>query len=155
VLRKLLDELQLPAFIKTTGGKGLHVVVPIRANIDWDMAKGFTRAVAELMVRTFPERFVATVSKLRRKDRIFIDYLRNAEGSTAIAPYALRARANAPVATPIEWHEIDAGVDLRFDHFNLRNVPQRIASQRSDPWQGFDEPAPSLTAAMRKRVGMA
>lgn len=155
VLRKLLDELQLPAFIKTTGGKGLHVVVPIRANIDWDTAKGFTRAVAELMVRTFPDRFVATVSKLRRKDRIFIDYLRNAEGSTAIAPYALRARANAPVATPIEWHEIDAGVDLRFDHFNLRNVPQRIASQRADPWRGFDEPAPSLTAAMRKRVGAA
>ena len=153
VLRKLLDELQLPAFIKTTGGKGLHVVVPIRPTIDWDTAKRFTRAVPEMMVQAFPDRFVATVSKARRKGRIFIDYLRNAEGSTAIAPYALRARAHAPVAMPITWDELAAGVDLRFEHFNIGNVPQRIAAQRIDPWQGLADAATTLTVAMRKRVG--
>ncbi len=155
VLRKLLDELALPAFIKTTGGKGLHVVVPVRPSIDWATAKAFTRAVADLMVKTFPDRFVATVSKTRRKGRIFIDYLRNAEGATAIAPYGLRARAGAPVATPLAWEEIATGTDLRFDHFNIANVPQRIAAQRSDPWQDIATRAVTLTAAMRKRVGAA
>jgi bifunctional non-homologous end joining protein LigD len=153
MLRKLLDELGLPAFIKTTGGKGLHVVAPVRPTVDWQTAKAFTRAVAELMVKTFPERFVSTVSKARRKDKIFIDYLRNAEGATAIAPYAVRARANAPVATPIEWDEIANGTDIRFDHFNLRNTPERLAAQGKDPWQDLEKAATTLTAAMRKRVG--
>ncbi len=153
MLRKLLDEVGLPAFIKTTGGKGLHVVAPVRPTVDWETAKAFTRAVADLMVKTFPKRFVSTASKARRKDRIFIDYLRNAEGATAIAPYAVRARANAPVATPIEWDEIATGIDIRYDHFNLRNLPDRIAAQRKDPWQDLEKVATTLTAAMRKRVG--
>ena len=88
LLRTLLGELELEGFLKTTGGKGLHVVVPIRTTLDWEQAKGFTRAVADFMVRTFPDRFTATVSKARRKGKILIDYLRNAEGATAIAPYA-------------------------------------------------------------------
>ncbi|MEO6927768.1 MAG: non-homologous end-joining DNA ligase [Casimicrobiaceae bacterium] len=155
VLRKLLDELALPAYVKTTGGKGLHVVVPIRPTVDWSVAKDFTRAVAELMVKTFPERFVSTISKARRKDRIFIDYLRNAEGSTAIAPYGLRARANAPVATPVAWEEVTPGADIRFDHFNLRTLPQRLAAQRSDPWRDIAQRAVTLSVAMRKRVGAA
>lgn len=155
VLRKLLDELALPAYIKTTGGKGLHVVVPIRPTVDWTVAKNFTRAVAELMVKTFPQRFVSTISKARRKNRIFIDYLRNAEGSTAIAPYGLRARANAPVATPVAWDEVTPAADIRFDHFNLRTVPQRLAAQRGDPWRDIAEHAVTLSVAMRKRVGAA
>ncbi len=154
-LRKLLDEMALQAFIKTTGGKGLHVVVPIRPSVDWDTAKRFTRAVAELMANAFPDRFVATVSKLRRKDRIYIDYLRNAQGSTAVAPYGVRARADAPVAMPIEWKELNARADLRFAHFNLRNAPARIAAQRADPWREFGAQAVALTAAIRKRVGAA
>jgi bifunctional non-homologous end joining protein LigD len=150
-LRVLLEELGLTGFLKTTGGKGLHVVVPIRATLDWNAAKGFTRAVADVLVRTFPDRFTATASKAQRKDRIFIDYLRNAEGATAIAPYAVRARANAPVSTPIDWAELDA--DVRFDHFNVRTVPERLATLRKDPWGGFGTTKQTVTRAAFRRIG--
>ena len=151
VLRTLLVDLGLTGFLKTTGGKGLHVVVPIRATLDWEQAKGFTKAVADLMARTLPDRFIAVMSKSRRKGKIFIDYLRNAEGATAIAPYSLRARKNAPVATPIAWEELNA--DVRFDHFNLRTVPLRVATLESDPWADFLEVSQSISKAMFKRVG--
>lgn len=101
-------------------------------------------------MRTFPDRYTATVAKERRKGKIFIDYLRNTEGATAIAPYAVRARANAPVAMPIAWSELER--DMRFDHFNIRNVPQRLASLRSDPWSKYLETRQAITAAMRKRL---
>jgi bifunctional non-homologous end joining protein LigD len=151
VLRTLLRDLGLPAFLKTTGGKGLHVVVPIRATLDWENAKGFTKAIADLMVKTFPDRFIAVMSKSRRKGKIFIDYLRNAEGATAIAPYSLRARKNAPVATPIAWEELTR--DVRFDHFNLATVPQRLSVLKSDPWATFVDGSQSISKAMFKRVG--
>ena len=112
VVRTLLDDLGLIGFPKTTGGKGLHVVVPIRTTLDWPHAKAFTKAVSELLVSTFPERFTATLSKAKRKGRIFVDYLRNAEGATAIAPYSVRARANAPGSTPVAWGELKR--DVRF-----------------------------------------
>jgi bifunctional non-homologous end joining protein LigD len=150
VLRALLDELGLEGFLKTTGGKGLHVVVPIRPTLDWTQAKGFTKAVADLLVGTFPDRFIATLSKERRKGKIFIDYLRNAEGATAIAPYAIRARAKAPVSTPIAWNELDT--DVRFDHFNVRNVPDRLRGLRKDPWASIGEIRQTVTRAMFKRV---
>jgi len=151
VLRTLLSDLGLTGFLKTTGGKGLHVVLPIRATLDWDQAKGFAKAVADLMARTFPDRFLAVMSKSRRKGKIFIDYLRNASGATAIAPYSLRARANAPVATPIGWDELSK--DVRFDHFNLRTVPTRLSALKSDPWADFLELRQSISKAMFKRVG--
>jgi len=151
LLRKLLEDIGLTGFLKTTGGKGLHVVVPVRATLDWDEAKDFTRAIADFLVRTFPDRFIATASKHRRKGRIFIDYLRNAAGATAIAPYALRARANAPVSTPITWDELAAG-DLRFDRFNVRNIPERLSRMRKDPWASFDATKQTVTRAMIKRV---
>jgi len=150
VLRALLDDLGLEGFLKTTGGKGLHVVVPIRPTLDWTQAKGFTKAVADLLVGTFPDRFIATLSKAQRKGKIFIDYLRNAEGATAIAPYAIRARAKAPVSTPIGWKELDT--DVRFDHFNVRNVPERLRSLRQDPWASIGEVRQTVTRAMFKRV---
>ena len=153
VLRTLLDDLGLEGFLKTTGGKGLHVVVPIRATLDWTQAKGFTKAVADLLVETFPDRFTATLSKARRKGRIFIDYLRNAAGATAIAPYAIRARANAPVSTPIAWKELDT--DVRFDHYNVRNVPERLGSLREDPWASIGTTRQTVTRAMFKRVRYA
>jgi bifunctional non-homologous end joining protein LigD len=151
VLRTLLGDLGLTGFLKTTGGKGLHVVVPIRATLDWEQAKGFTKAIADLMARTFPDRFLAVMSKSQRKGKIFIDYLRNASGATAIAPYSLRARANAPVATPIGWDELSK--DVRFDHFNLRTVPPRLSALKTDPWSGFLELRQSIDKAMFKRVG--
>ncbi len=151
-LRGMLEEIGLVPFLKTTGGKGLHVVTPIRPSVDWTAAKGFTRAVAELMVRASPERFIATATKARRSGRIFIDYLRNAQGATAIAPYALRARAGAPVSVPLAWNELDAARDVRGAHFNLRNLEARLRETRVDPWEGMAAAAVTLTAAMRKRV---
>ena len=151
LLRTLLGELDLEGFLKTTGGKGLHVIVPIRATLDWAQAKGFTRAVADFMVRTFADRFTATVSKAKRKDKILIDYLRNAEGATAIAPYGVRARENAPVSMPIAWEELKT--DVRFDHFNLRNAEERLAKQKRDPWRDFTTTKQAITKAHGKRVG--
>ncbi len=151
VVRTLLEDLGLQAFIKTTGGKGLHVVVPIRPTLDWEQGKGFTRSIAELLARTFPDRFIAVMSKSQRKGKIFIDYLRNAEGSTAIAAYSLRARAGAPVATPIAWNELDT--DVRFHHFNLESVQARLSKLKRDPWSDFFTTSQAITKAMFKRVG--
>src|SRR5262249_44605519 len=125
IVRTLLDNVGLASFLKTTGGKGLHVVVPIEPATGWDDVKGFTKVVAELLERTFPDRFTSKLLKVSRRGRIFIDYLRNAEGSTAVAAYSLRAKANAPVSTPIAWEELRK--DVRFDCFNVRNVPKRLA----------------------------
>ena len=93
------------------------------------------------------------LEKSRRKGRIFIDYLRNAEGSTAVAPYSLRARANAPVSTPIAWTELER--DVRFDQFNLRTVLARLENMKNDPWGHFFTTRQSVTKAMFKRVGFA
>ena len=153
VLRKLLDTLGLEGFVKTTGGKGLHVVVPVEPTRHWDEAKAFCRAVAELLVRTFPDRFTSKITKLRREGRIFVDYLRNAEGATAVAPYSARAKAGAPVAMPIEWDDLDA--DVRFGHFNVRNVPALLRRRRRDPWEGLARGRRKLTDAMLARVGVA
>jgi bifunctional non-homologous end joining protein LigD len=151
LVRTLLENLGLVSFLKTTGGKGLHVVVPIEPTLSWDQAKGFTKAVAELLERAFPDRFTSKLLKTSRRERIFIDYLRNAEGATAVAAYSLRAKADAPVSTPIGWDEL--GKDVRFAHFNARNVPKRLATIRGDPWRKLDDQAVSLTAAMMARVG--
>jgi len=151
MLKTLLDNLGLQSFLKTTGGKGLHVVVPIRPTLDWDEAKHFTRTVAELFARTFPDRFTSTMSKAQRAGRIFIDYLRNAEGATAIAPFGVRARKNAPVSTPIAWRELAR--DVRFDHFNVKTVPARLARQRRDPWKDFAATRQSVTRAMFDKLG--
>ena len=150
LLRTLLEEMKLTGFLKTTGGKGLHVVLPIRATLTWDEAKAWTRSVADFLVRTFPDRFTATATKAKRKGRIFVDYLRNAEGATAIAPFAVRARANAPVSMPIDWSELDR--DVRNDYFNVRNAAERLAARKHDPWADFFSVRQSITAAMRKRL---
>ena len=153
LLRTLLDEMKLTGFLKTTGGKGLHVVLPIRATLTWDEAKAWTRSVADFLVRTFPDRFTATASKVKRKGMIFVDYLRNAEGATAIAPYAVRARANAPVSMPIDWSELDR--DVRNDYFNVRNAAERLTKQKRDPWRDFATTRQTISKASAKRVGFA
>jgi bifunctional non-homologous end joining protein LigD len=151
LLRTLLDELGLQSFLKTTGGKGLHVVIPIEPTVQWSAIKGFTKAVAELLMRTFPDRFTSNIAKAKRGGKIFVDYLRNGEGATAIAPYSIRARANAPVATPIEWEELRR--EVRYDHFNIRTVQTRLRRLKRDPWADFDSIRQSVTKTMMKQVG--
>jgi bifunctional non-homologous end joining protein LigD len=152
VLRKLLETLGLEGFLKTTGGKGLHVVVPIAPTRDWVRAKAFCKAVAELLVRTFPDRFTSNLKKSTRTGRIFVDYLRNAENATAIAPYSLRAKAHAPVAMPIGWDEMKQ--DLRFAHFNVNNVPALVRKRRRDPWAALPGVRQELTDAMLRQMGV-
>lgn len=151
ILKTLLDHLGLRGFLKTTGGKGLHVVIPVQPTLPWDSIKGFSQAVAEVLVQTFPERFTAKLLKVSRQKKIFVDYLRNGEGATAVAAYSTRARANAPVSTPIDWNEL--GRDLRFDCFTIKNVPARLKRLKRDPWEEFSELRQTVTAAMMKNVG--
>jgi bifunctional non-homologous end joining protein LigD len=153
VVKTLVENIGLTPFLKTTGGKGLHVVVPIVPSATWDDVKGFTKAAAELLERTFPDRFTSKLLKVSRHGRVFIDYLRNAEGSTAVGAYSLRAKANAPVSTPIGWGEL--ATDVRFDRFNARNVPKRLAKLAVDPWQQIAESAVPLTPAIMAKVGYA
>ncbi len=150
-LRTLLRQLDLRSFVKTTGGKGLHVVVPIRADMSWSAAKGFTKAVSERMAGEFPDQLTTAASLSRRAGKIFIDYLRNTEGGTAVAPYSVRAREGAPVATPVDWDELTA--DLRLDHFNLRNIPARVAA-RPDPWGDFFSVRQRVSAPHARRIGI-
>jgi bifunctional non-homologous end joining protein LigD len=151
-VRTLLEGLGLRSFVKTTGGKGLHVVVPVQPRVAWDEVKGFSKAIADLFARTFPDRYTANMAKARRRGRIFIDYLRNSEGATAVCAYSTRARANAPVAVPLTWNELGKQ-DIRFDHFHIGNVAQRLQRLKADPWEGFFEARQSVTGKMMKEVG--
>ena len=152
-MRDALGKLGLESFLKTTGGKGLHVVVPIAPKLPWEIVKPFTKAIAESFATTWPDRFTAKLAKAARGKRIFIDYLRNGEGATAVAPYSVRAKPNASVAVPIAWSELRN--DVRFDHFNLRNVPARLKRLKSDPWEDFLSTRQSITKAMLKSVGLS
>jgi bifunctional non-homologous end joining protein LigD len=134
-LRGELETIGLASFVKTSGGKGLHVVVPVEPRLDWDDAKAFTQSVAEKMSRDHRERYLATMSKRARRGRIFIDYFRNGRGATAVAAYSTRARPRAPVSTPIAWEELSEG--MRPDHFTIDNLRERLDFLRRDPWEGF------------------
>jgi bifunctional non-homologous end joining protein LigD len=151
LVRTLLENIGLTTFLKTTGGKGLHVVVPILPGVGWESVKGFSKAVAEFLERTFPDRFTSKLLKISRRGKIFIDYLRNGEGATAVAAYSTRARANAPVSAPVAWDELSR--DLRFDHFNVGNMPKRLKKVKIDPWRDIAGAAVALTPAVMARVG--
>jgi bifunctional non-homologous end joining protein LigD len=125
----------LTSFVKTTGGKGLHVVVPVEPKAGWAAAKAFTASVAEAMAADHPDRYVATVAKRARRGRIYIDYLRNDRGSTAVAAYSTRSLPQASVSTPLAWDELAGG--LRSDHFTVGNLRNRLAFLGRDPWHGF------------------
>ncbi len=141
-LRQTLASLALTSFVRTSGGKGLHVLLPLERRTSWDDLKAFARGVAEELVRKDPKRYVATASKARREKRIFIDWLRNARGATAIAPYSTRAREGAPVAAPLAWEEL--GKIRKSDAFDVRGMQERIA-RRGVPWAGF--------FSVRQRIG--
>jgi bifunctional non-homologous end joining protein LigD len=135
LLRGLLEEVDLQCFVKTTGGKGLHVEVPIKAEYPWDVIKAFAHGVSDYLEAQIPDRFTASISKKKREGRIFIDYLRNSSGATAIVPYSTRARAGAPVATPLAWEEVGAGIQA--DTFNITNISERLTGLANDPWKHY------------------
>jgi DNA ligase D len=132
-VRAMLDSIKLTSFLKTTGGKGLHLVVPIVRRYDWQDVKAFARRAAEKLAKEKPERYLIRMSKAERRGRILIDYLRNDPTSTAIAPYSTRSREGAPVATPLAWEELSEKLDPK--SFNEKTVPERLKALKADPWR--------------------
>ena len=153
LVRTLLNELDLECFVKTTGGKGLHVVLPLRRVHTWDEVKTFSKGVADHLMRLVPDRFVANMSKQKRKGKIYLDYLRNAKGATAIAAYSTRARPGAPVSVPLAWEELS--VDVRSDHFTVENVVERLNGLKRDPWRDYFTVKQKLTQKMKASLGVS
>jgi bifunctional non-homologous end joining protein LigD len=144
-VRERLQAVGLESFLRTTGGKGLHVVVPLNPRPDWNTAKAFTQALARTLEHESPQDFVSVATKNRRKGRIFVDYLRNARGATAVASYCVRARPGAGIAAPLRWEELSrlkSGAQYTF-----ANLARRLKTLKQDPWQGFDEIRQALPRA--------
>jgi bifunctional non-homologous end joining protein LigD len=150
LLRALLNELDLVSFVKTTGGKGLHVVVPLQRTHTWDEVKTFSKALADHLAHMIPERFLANMSKQKRKGKIYVDYLRNGKGATAVAAYSTRARAGAPVSVPLAWDELS--VEMRSDHFTVASVEDRLNHLRKDPWKDYFTTKQRITRNMTKAL---
>jgi bifunctional non-homologous end joining protein LigD len=136
-LRAKLQDLGLRSWLKTTGGKGLHLVVPLRPSADWDSVKAWSKALVELMVQEAPSLYTSKIAKSSRTGKIFLDYLRNGRGATAVGAYSTRARENAPVAAPLAWDELSA--KKRVPQITVRTMARRLASLKADPWEGFFE----------------
>lgn len=143
----LLRELGLPAFLKTSGGKGLHIVVPIKRLHGWDAVKGFSQAVVQHLAQTIPERFVAKSGPRNRVGKIFVDYLRNGRGATTVCAWSARARPGMGISVPVAWSEL-AGL-TGGAHWTVQSVDQRLR-QGNAPWKGYDKAAVSLAPAMRQ-----
>ncbi len=148
----VLDELGLKSFLKTSGGKGIHIVVPLTPKADWDAVKDFSHAIVKHIAKLLPDRFSAVSGPKNRVGRIFIDYLRNGLGATTICAYAPRTREGLPVSVPIFRDEIKEikGANL----WTIHNVHERLAELDSDPWADMAKTRQTITAQMRKRVGM-
>lgn len=147
-IRGILEALGLQSWPLLSGGKGIHVVVPLVPKANWDEVKNFCQKLAELLARTDPARFVANMSKAKRKGRMFIDYLRNGQGATAICPWSTRARTGATCAVPVAWDELP---NLRAaNSFDVFAAAGR--AQLPDPWEGYFEVGQTLTSRIRKAV---
>ena len=143
-MRQTLKKLGLESFAMATGGKGIHVVVPLTPERDWDTVKDFAEAIARMFAEEKPDRYLAKASKAERRGRIFVDYLRNGRGSTAIAPFSSRARPGAPVAWPISWGALPR---LKNAHpATVETALKMLKRQKSDPWGGYFEVKQSLPA---------
>jgi bifunctional non-homologous end joining protein LigD len=145
-LKRVLDKLELPAFLKATGSRGLHIVVPLRREQDFDSVRAFARGVAEIVAARDPDKYTLEQYKKKRRARVFIDVNRNGYGQTAVAVYAVRARKGAPVSAPLEWNELRK--NLRPDGITIETVIERL-EQIEDPWRDFWRHATSLDKACR------
>jgi bifunctional non-homologous end joining protein LigD len=135
LIRERLLALGLESFVKTTGGKGLHVVVPLSPGPTWDEGAEFARRLAESVAREDPRGYVSHMAKSARQGKIFIDYLRNVRGATSVAAYSTRAKAQAPVSVPLGWDELSPAI--KSDHYTIANLPRRLAGLKTDPWAKY------------------
>jgi len=151
-VRDFLGDLGLKSFLKATGGKGLHVVAPLTPKAGLDEVKDFAKAIADALVTARPDRYTANPLKRTRVGKIFVDYLRNQRGSSAICNYSTRARTGAPVATPLRWDElkrIDSGAP-----YTVKTLPARLKRLKSDPWEGYASTRQSITVKAKKALGL-
>jgi len=140
-LKQALNELDLKAWVKTTGSEGFHVVVPLDRKWGFDKVRDFADDLSLLLVRRYPEKLTLEQRKKKRGNRIYMDTFRNSYGATSVAPYSVRARPEAPIATPVDWEEVEAGADPR--DWTIKNIFRRLG-QKDDPWQGMMDDAQSL-----------
>ena len=133
-LKGMLDQLSLMSYLKTSGGKGYHIVIPLKPKADWDAFHDFAKNIAKTMEAMWPDRYTSNVRKEQRKGRIFIDWIRNGRGATSVAPYSLRAREGAPVSMPISWKELD-----KIAPKDIKMADAVSRSRQGDPWEGFFE----------------
>jgi bifunctional non-homologous end joining protein LigD len=147
LMHAFLEELGLPSFLKTSGGKGLHVVVPIKPAYDWDTVKDFSELIVRHMADTLPDRFAFKSGPRNRVGKIFIDYLRNGRGATTAAAWSARVRPGLGISVPLSWDELDAVKGG--DQWNVRNAHTRL-DKGNEPWSGYAKSARSLDAAMKK-----
>jgi bifunctional non-homologous end joining protein LigD len=148
LVRSLLEPMGLESFLRTTGGKGLHVVVPLRPSCAWPAVKAFAGAFAATLAQAHPLEFVATATKTKRTGKIYVDYLRNSRGATSIASYSLRARPGAPVAMPLRWDEL--GKIKSGAAFNIKSAPKRLARMRKDPWEDLSKVRQNLDTVVKQ-----
>jgi bifunctional non-homologous end joining protein LigD len=149
-LRNRLRDDGLESFVKTSGGKGLHVVFPVVPRASWEEAKSYCRSIAQAMAADNPQRLTANMSKRERSGRIYVDYLRNDRGSTAIAAYSTRARPEAGISTPLDWNELDTISSAK--HFTLANVARRLQNLHGDPWQAMAKTKQRLPRKSRSHI---
>ena len=147
-VKEALASIGLESFPKTTGGKGLHVVAPIVPQFDFDAIKDLTHALAERLAKDAPKLYTSVMSKKSRTEKVFVDYLRNGQGATAIAPYAVRARPGSPVALPLGWDELRK---VNPKELTVRTVPGFLKAQKSDPWGRFLTMRQKVPAALADR----
>jgi len=153
MVRDALNALKLESFVKTTGGRGLHVVVPLTPHADWQQCLDFSRALSERFEQAQPELYTTAFAKAGRSRKILIDYLRNNRTNTSIAAYSTRAREGAPVSLPITWEELRVSLDPR--SFTILTAPRRLAKLKADPWGGYWTCRQKLTAQLLRVVSRA
>jgi bifunctional non-homologous end joining protein LigD len=146
-IREFLQQLGLESFVKTTGGKGLHLVVPVEPSHAWETVKDFCKRIADAIVRADSSHYTANMSKAARRGKIYLDYLRNGRGATAVVAYSTRARPGAPVSTPLSWDELSPRIHS--DHFTIRNVMKRLNALKRDPWRKIGSVRQSLDLPMK------
>jgi bifunctional non-homologous end joining protein LigD len=151
-VREFLTDLGFESFLKSTGGKGLHLVAPLQPKLGWSEVKPFTKAVADALVSARPDRYTANPLKKTREGKIFVDYLRNQRGGSAIVNYSTRAKPGAPVACPLRWDELKGLKSA--SPYTVKTLPARLKALKRDPWEGFFSTRQSITARAKKALGL-
>ncbi len=139
----------LVSFLQASGGKGLHLVIPIKPKWEWDLLKGFAHSIARAHALDEPKAFTTNMAKSKRGGKVFIDYLRNGRGNTSIARYSTRAQEDARVATPLRWDELSTRATS--NRYNINNIRRRLGALKVDPWEGYEDSRNVITKTMLKQ----